>query len=356
MKMIIDPQIEVPHYPKISEDCHILINDQKILIYGIEESLALTGENSLPIVKKILHLLNGKNSLKTIVESVNEDEKDQVPFILKYLYMKGLFEDYTNVPYKSTPEQNDTQKYFSRLVDITRYSKNRYEVSKKIDSYKIQIITNSILGVEFYKEISEVGFRNIKIIISEKLKRSVGNLDNAFFINKFEDKVFKKTIENISHIVCIFDRNIPRIFNIINKISYSNNQLFTLGFLKDKSCIIGPTFIPNETGCYECYEQRQIMNTKDLDSYLFYQKYLNNNETKPFSHTNYNKRIFIALLTSEIINISTLITMPHTIGYELEFDFIRMNLEKRKFNILPVCNVCSKKTASSSYILTGENL
>ncbi|MGD9489806.1 MAG: hypothetical protein AB7W47_17420 [Calditrichaceae bacterium] len=349
MRMIVDPQIEVPQYPKISEDCHLIVDDKKIQIYGVEDSILLTGENTLPTVKKILPLLNGKNSLDYIVHSVSEKEMDFVPLILKYLYMKGLFEDYSTVREEDIIKSNEAQKYFSRLIDVTRHSKNRFDLFQKIKTYKIQLIINSELGISLYNEIKSIGYELVEIIALTEMKEHIVHQEGVIFFDSIDEINFNKE----AHLICVFDRNYPKIFKKINKIAYSNKQMFTIAFLTDKKAIIGPTFLPDETGCFECYEQRQIMNTNDLDSFLTYKNFLNKADTVPFSHTNYNKKILVGILTAEIVNASTYITIPQTVGNEIEFDFIHLNLTKRKFHRLPVCKTCSKKIRNSNFAFTG---
>jgi bacteriocin biosynthesis cyclodehydratase domain-containing protein len=354
MRLTIDPQIEVPQYPKIPEDCHVIVEDDKILVYGIEESVVLTGENSLPIVTRLLPLLNGQNSLDDIMKSVKEEEKDQVSLILRYLYMKGLFEDYSNVAEKDAVSNDEAKRYFARLVDITRYSKNRYEVENKINAYAFQIITDCNLGMDLHTAMSQIGFQNMNILALTK-NGDLSNLQNhVTAVDAFTDDNLKRFIKADHHLIGIFSRNLPQTFSSINKTAFLNNQLFTLSYLTDKTAVIGPTFIPNETGCYECYEQRYMMNVNNLDSYLSYKKFLNNDQTGPFSHTRYNKDIFINILASELVNISTFISRPQSVGIELEFDFVNLKLEKRKFYRLPVCKVCSKKITSANYAFSGE--
>ncbi|PKL89368.1 MAG: hypothetical protein CVV23_05405 [Ignavibacteriae bacterium HGW-Ignavibacteriae-2] len=351
MQIKIDPQLIVPEYPKIPEDCHIIENENSIHIYGLEESLVFSGENSLSLLKTLLPILDGKNSTTNILKNYEGNEKEHIVMILKYLYYKGLFEKYDEIVDKDgTDNNNGNLKYYSRCVDITRNSANRYEVIDKITTYPLLVIGNSELSTEILNELKGAGFKNIELIMIEN--EDLANiLNNKISIsNIMESSAIKPNL----HVLCALDRSIPLLFQKINEFTYKEKLNLTVSCLLEKSFIIGPTFIPDETGCYFCYEQRIHANTVDLDSLLIRNSFLNQTSTGPFAHTNYNKNLYISMLVAEIVNLATFINYPQTVDNEMEYNFIYTKLAKTRYYRSPSCKLCSKNVNSSRFIFSGE--
>jgi len=346
MDLVIDPQLRVPKYPKIPEDCHVVFSDNNVQIYGMEESISLSGNKSLPYLMKMIPLLNGKNSIEDILKSFKENEKKYIGKILGYLYMKGVFESFDN-QFVLSDDSNDLR-FYSRCADITRYSKNRFEVMNRIKGYRLCLLANGEFGECLLNELETAGFEDLRLFhFDKKLLDSLSDDKNAI------ERLIDENQMQGRHVVVLADRKIPHLFKSVNNYCLENKTTWTLSYLTDKSCLIGPTFIPGETGCYNCYEQRMQAYVADIDDFIARNNYLDMSSTLPFSHTTYNLKIWTSMVVSEIVNISSLINFPQTIGGELEYNFVLTRLRTSSFYALPSCKACSKKLNSEAYQYGG---
>lgn len=351
MELKIDPQLIVPNYPKIPEDCHIIINNKNVQIHGLEESLVFTGANSIPLLIKILPELNGKTSVYDLLDTFKPIEKEHVLTIIKYLYYKGVFEKF-DFSTEINGAGDNNSRYYARCIDVTRNSNNRFEVVDKIKKYSILLVINSELGKKVYNALQEPGFEKIKVVDTRNI-----NLNKILYKNANLEDVLDPICHSESlKVVLAFDRNIPLFFEKINEYTYNKKLDLTISYLSDRSFVIGPTFIPDETGCYLCYRQRYEACSKDLDSLLLRDEFLNNPETKPFSHTTYNINHYVSMLVAEIVNLATFINYPQTVTSEMEYNFIFSKLTKSSYYKSPSCKICSKTVNESNFVFTEDEI
>ncbi|BBM83531.1 TOMM precursor leader peptide-binding protein [Candidatus Uabimicrobium amorphum] len=205
-------------YPVISP-LYTLIKEKTQIQFRRDDQQAIfvSGDNSL--LSDLLPLLNGENTTKEILKALPNYPKTMVLELLKDLQQQGIVIEKT-LHSCAWKEITATQKDISTLVVCI--------LSHEI--YTKRIRDNlSLLGVNHFTTIPREA--NISIVCEPGLTPS--------FIQKWNED---------------------------HRVSWLRVSWTT-------SCAeVGPLFIPQQTACYQCFQQRLLSNRRFRDSYGEYQK------------------------------------------------------------------------------------
>ena len=118
---------------------------------------------------------------------------------------------------------------------------------------------------------------------------------------------------------------------------------WTSGCLDGSVGMVGPSIIPHQTPCYECYWLRMKGNLEHHEEFIAFEKYLEQHGTR--SDHFYGSLIPLpsvigSLAALEAIKILTLFASPTLYGRLYEIDFLTLRAELHEILKLPRCPAC----------------
>ncbi len=138
----------------------------------------------------------------------------------------------------------------------------------------------------------------------------------------------------------------PGITNIINERAMKENLSWVIGQVNGFDAIVGPVIIPNETACYQCFENRLQSNLDD-NMYQFYYEGVKQIDTKTTLDP------LIHLVESYIcIELMRLIQFGHSIinSRIININIIDFEISINEVLKSPKCDVCSEYRDQKEFI------
>ena len=138
-----------------------------------------------------------------------------------------------------------------------------------------------------------------------------------------------------------------RLFPQINALSLKLNKPLLTGYLNGEEVILGPLFIPGETGCDHCLELReesqlpQPNELKSLKAYVQSRWQPFSGQVHPFAPT-----FLASSLALEIVRILSRVSFPSTYQTLISFDLATFESQPHTLLKVPLCDVCGPHVKS----------
>lgn len=130
------------------------------------------------------------------------------------------------------------------------------------------------------------------------------------------------------------DRPAPELHRTVNEAAHETETRWLSGRIRGFQGFVGPTVVPGETACDECFRTRYLANLDERASYLAFERAGGAVETlAPFS------RVLAGYLALDLLQLLVNGT-GLTAGRVLQFDFFEMSVESNAVLKLPRCRTC----------------
>ncbi|MFW6129798.1 MAG: TOMM precursor leader peptide-binding protein, partial [Atribacterota bacterium] len=191
----------------------------------------------------------------------------------------------------------------------------------------------------FIEEKSKVAKHKDKINLIKKYYNKNSCFTNVSFDTLDMEKIFlKENLNEADLVISSFDSPDNMFNRELNKKTYSINKKITYAESDWFGGRIGPTVIPGENACFECFYQRMRSNHDTVKYFDFYEK---NKKSDEMRHTLANTYKILANYTAlEVMKILTGYLYPDTYKGVYEFDFMDNREEKHHVLRMPYCEVC----------------
>lgn len=132
-----------------------------------------------------------------------------------------------------------------------------------------------------------------------------------------------------------------RLFPRVNGFALEARRPWLAGQLDGEVLLLGPLFVPGETGCYGCLEQREESQGPRLDEFRAFKKHL---ETRPLVCPRDAPPMALELLAEalalEAMRSVSRISFPSTYQSLIELDLETFESKHHSLLKLPFCDVC----------------
>lgn len=88
---------------------------------------------------------------------------------------------------------------------------------------------------------------------------NVDILDHDEWSDDYVDGLIESTAAQL--VVCVADRPYPTIFRTVNRRAIAAGAIAVYGMLKERRIVVGPTVLPKQTACFDCYLVRFLSNS-----------------------------------------------------------------------------------------------
>lgn len=118
-------------------------------------------------------------------------------------------------------------------------------------------------------------FDTENLLLKELINGEESWLHNAL---QFEEALLKYQFLKNKFVIIAFDSINPILAKRFNRIATALDITWVHAAIDGPFVFVGPTFIVNQTACYECFETRVGMNLREYSSYQKYKNAIVNNK------------------------------------------------------------------------------
>ena len=152
----------------------------------------------------------------------------------------------------------------------------------------------------------------------------------------------KGALGGVDCVVVCLDAPAPHLLHVVNQAALSANRRLLVGQVYQGVGIVGPTVIPNQSPCYQCYELRRQANLPNYPEVMQYETRLR--ELPGIRSEVVAPRPLVAVLgrlvALDAFRLLTGMMQPQTVGHILHVDFYAPSMTYHRVLRLPNCPAC----------------
>jgi bacteriocin biosynthesis cyclodehydratase domain-containing protein len=284
-------------------------------------------------VRRLVRSLDGSTPVRDIVDGFEGETRRQVVSILSALDRKGVLAPGRNGDRGADdPESDDGD----GRDDATRYGTVRASLSEEDFAAARQ------------RDVAVVGGAATADLVAENLRGM--DLDPAT-VAPDERGVLPEVVASADLLVCALDRPRPGLLADVNRRADDAGTTWLVGQIHGLDGLVGPTVVPGETACYECFRERILANVEfRTDAYA---------EEYPANATAMDlpalAQIVAGYLTLDVFHL-LVGNAGFTAGSVLHFDFFDFGVESNEVLKRPRCEVCGRDRDAPQRYVTVEQL
>jgi thiazole/oxazole-forming peptide maturase SagC family component len=379
ISMLHDEQIRIPSHPKISEDVdQITLPDHVMQVRGAANAIVVRGGSLLPF---LIGLLDGTRDIEAIIEIVylhweNEvglphvrrlskatknkariEIREKIIELLTNLYMNGMLEDgeegKNNFSAAELEYYRNQLLFFSRYVDVTRSSTNRYGLQLFLKQARVVVLCSGSFGRSLAIKLCRSGVGEVTVVNLDRaddlslLKNVNPYISLTIVENETSNCDALKDLLNgatVTLVVVATNRPYSNVCRWLNKISIEQKFPWTVASIDGREATIGPTIWPTETGCYSCYRSRQKAASSSYEADKAYDEHVDSDasKAKKITELEHFSEMMASMFVLEILKIITFFSVPLTAGNRIfNLDLLTFDNSVSRFQKLPRCASCS---------------
>ncbi|GAB4145610.1 MAG: hypothetical protein Fur0021_03040 [Candidatus Promineifilaceae bacterium] len=287
-KMITnDPQMQLPLYPRMSEDFALLWHSRRMFVaFGGLGDIVLRGKSVENLLPQVLPLLTGRFTVAEIVGRVQGFRPSAVQDVLSLLFMQGLLEEGKvlngNITRELVQRFEAQLKFYSRYIDFTRATRNRYEVLSELQSASVVALVSGRGARQVVAELAHLGLGNLTIIpLDERheqwqkmatphLHVDVLALDVPALTQSQPEAVqaLENALTGQKLMLLAVDAPFLPLTRQLNRLCVQRQVPFLRSLIHPDAVEIGPSVFPHQSPCYECVHHGGLLDLNDTQSDL----------------------------------------------------------------------------------------
>ncbi|AEW53697.1 TPA: hypothetical protein ACGXMA_005334 [Bacillus cereus] len=316
---------EVLNYkPIIDSYCFVKEDDEGLTFFNRDTYINFHG-GSVEDIFALIPLLTGKLSTEQLAEKL-ELPIEYMCDIIKLLDEKNIIKNY-DLQEKYKFMDKELQRYERFISNLTGSLSSAFEGIEAIYTKKIVLMGNEEL--------------------QESVRKACGTKFSFLEMSQ---------IQNASLIIAVDFCENENLFSEANELSKCYKVPFLRGVVQEQYFSIGPIFISNETGCYNCFLSRKITNYEN--SYLSY-KYM-----KKYNSEWNETHVGVIPGTIEMLSFNILSfimkyfsdCMPcEIIGKEFTYNVFNLSSNLNPVLKVPGCSICAgaNKNIMKDFVLNS---
>ncbi|MUM78833.1 TOMM precursor leader peptide-binding protein [Pseudodesulfovibrio sp. F-1] len=361
--------IKLPLRPKLSVSYHVIgMDDDRVQFRNGQDLFVIKGPGLLNLVHTLFPLLTGELTVEEILAHM--DEKHPPEAILKLLHrlvQRRVVRDAINNQF-DVPGVSEFQKaYFSQFThrpksNLTALAKSRVTVLGlgPLGASVAEILARS--GVGSIEVSDEQPVTKDDLLLSAYSEDTVG-ITRECAMAHFGEKTFPTTTwsftslpseespvyEASDYMIVCLENYRPDILDRVNDFSLAYGTPYTWCCLDSLSGTVGPTVLPHETACFNCYRTRVNANADYPEELQVYEDQLmSNGNSTVFGYLPPHIQILSGLVSLEVIKDLSGLTPPLTYNAQLEINLLNMEFALHSVLKLPRCTSCGRHLSSGA--------
>lgn len=323
--------------PKLKDYVYFVPSGPHVQVRWGEHALSINNEAAAKLTMNLITFLNGNHTVKELVSRLSWDKKDILD-VLAFLHDNGFLEDASIVSPFSLEQE---KRLADQILYLSRFSSSKYELQEAISRVRPLVLGEGILFEEVLSSCQKVGMSHVAAAGdgSEKFLEPCathevpkGKVDVESLVEKTSaDIVIVATLKPFSP-----------LFSWVNSACLSSKTLFTSCTVFGEQGLVGPTVISGQTPCYTCYELRKKSNLVFYDEFIHFERYVGEHpELLRSDGAPMNMLSVLANVTVlEVVKIITGIGTAQTVGGQISFNPLTMEMKVHPILKLPRCPDC----------------
>ncbi len=347
--------------------------NETIFVDVLGSHFLLQGEIVTLIIWDLFEFLKEPRTLDDIVKKFGDViDAEDLKEALFALEKKDVVERYMDAPNEMTEKEKD---HFNRQLSFFNFykplpGKSNYYFLNKLRKSTILLLNLQDTGRELLLSMAHLGVNKILVVDNKIVVKNESGFDNSLFSNNdigksfcravqdnietfsefsniqfietdIDSPLFKDILEDVDLIVCTSDYSQYHFNRKVNQMAFEKEKI-TLFVESDRfGGQVGPTVIPNENACFECYVNRTKAN---IDYPEHYENYIDHLDQPPqFTDFRTILPIYKSLANHASIEIMKILSgylYPKTYKGFFRFDFINNTQEFHNLLKLPYCKCC----------------
>ncbi len=303
--------IPLPQKPKLAPWATVIdLGDDRIQFRAAEFAFTLRHDLFLSAFAAIRPLLDGEHRLEEITASGGDTYlPTTISFLLKILKANGLLQE-GNVPPPSPLNPEDLKDCERQIQFFSHYVPNPQGALASLRAARIALVGEGGLVSPIERALTELGARPVALdFAGGKLRSpSVPNGNG------------KPDAENWDLLIACENTAAFSFFEAVNAACLTEGQRWMRIAMEGTTAALGPTVVPHQSACYECYEGRIASNTQDAEGYRAFKEHLKTNPPHP--DEGFPPPLIDVIAGQTALEAARQITgfaPPHTIGRFYEF-------------------------------------
>jgi thiazole/oxazole-forming peptide maturase SagC family component len=212
---------------------------------------------------------------------------------------------------------------------------------------KIIVIDAEAVGeLELYSDAwfaaNEEG-RNRAEVIAERVAAANPMVAMEIAPEPLQIDELQQLLSKIDFAVLCRDHFNPHDYEIFNKAALEVKKSWTSARLAGFEFQIGPTVIPFQTSCYQCFDMRYKSNLPDIAEYQIVEDFLKNGRLRP------ETLVFtpgVGLLALEVLKALTWFMAPATYSHLYTLNLLTLESKLHPILKIPRCSACGRLSQS----------
>ena len=314
---------------------------------------------------------NENAQTKEIIKEVGE--KKAVLNVIKELLTRNCLEEIK----ESTFQQSLLHEFFDATIGDVK-------AAERIKSCNFLLIGAGLLGTRVAMQLAAIGVKSLGIMDDSNVKPSDPILNQIYrkqnserkrseiladylknmtevdvfpilgISNIIEKRELESILKKIDYVLVLFDLPHIFIYEKINEAALKTRTIWTLATFDGNLAFVGPTFVPYETACYVCFENRlrSSLSISDHNLYLAFKEKMKTHHVKSYYPP---LPPMISDFMSGLVGIEVLSEMSLECLLAGKFCAIHiptLTLEINNVLKLPRCPACGKNKPSRQVYLT----
>lgn len=279
-------------------------------------------------VARLIELLDGETHIEEIVESFAPEQRREVVGVIEALADKGIVRQ----------SEAGSEAPLGPRVPLREQYRRRER--RRVDDMDVLVVDGGEMGSMIVPDLLSAGVGTVSYLEHRGGGEALGELGSRERVVHLEDSdALEAGIEAADFVVYAADRPVPELVDRVNRTAHRTGTPWTAGQVYGYDGIVGPSVIPGETACYECFIERALGNVPSPDRYLEYLDHLSEREGLASVSRRPLSRVVAGYLALDAVHL-----LAYGVGFTTEqairIDGLDLSYEANDVLKLPKCDVC----------------
>lgn len=287
--------------------------------------LTLSDEEREGKLADLIDQFDGTQTLETIFERFDDEDEPTIRHVVRELANQDILTDGTKTA--STPATD-------RSPLPVRFSLSDRAV---LDSKSVLVVSSGAIGTHLTSMLSDAGIGGITVRHRER-----DRFDESASAEELDPETdsLRDEIAAVDMVVVGVDDPWPTALEQVNAIAQETDTPFVYTEVVGFDVNIGPTVIPGETACYECYRQQARMNIDSPDRYEAFERQASDRSRTtgavlPFA------QIASGFVVTDVVNYLCY-GYGYTVGSVISYGMNDFSFESNDVLRMPRCESCDR--------------
>ncbi|WP_135851052.1 TOMM precursor leader peptide-binding protein [Halorussus salinus] len=278
----------------------------------------------------LVAMLDGTNTVEEILDSFGDDA-DEVAEVLYLLQDEGVV--YGG---EGAIDREGVRGYLSATDQFAGGELAR------LDAATVTLVGSGRTATYLARDAVEMGVGDVRLLGLHGASIP-DDLAAAPEVSTLDREELRDALVATDCAVYAADRPDPDATDRLNRLVHETETPLLLGQVAGLDGVVGPTILPGETACYECFRQRRYANVDAPEGYRAYEEVVADAPGAPGPNLPGFGRIVAGCLGLELVN-QLVSGVGFTVGRVVHYDFADLSVGADDVLRMPRCPVCGKSS------------